>query len=103
MRPGEEYREPTEAEWEEFEKHFRHRKMALGDCYRPYGTDCPHEHASVRCPMLRMDPQQLSRLLQIEKNTHYLLAEARENRWEGEIQGLEETLVHIAEKKAQSG
>jgi hypothetical protein len=103
LRPGEEYREPTEAEWEEFEKHFRHRKMALGDCYRPYGTDCPHEHACVRCPMLRMDPQQLSRLLQIEKNTHDLLAEARENRWEGEIQGLEETLVHIAEKKAQSG
>ena len=103
LRPGEEYREPTEAEWEEFEKHFRHRKMALGDCYRPYGTDCPHEHACVRCPMLRMDPQQFSRLLQIEKNTHDLLAEARENRWAGEIQGLEETLVQIAEKKAQSG
>ena len=57
--PSEEYREPTEAEWEEFEKHFRHRKMALGDCYRPYRTDCPYEHACVRCPMLRMDPEQL--------------------------------------------
>lgn len=101
LRPGEEYREPTEAEWAEFEKHFRHRKMALGDCYRPYGTDCPHEHACVRCPMLRMDPEQLPRLLQIEGNTHDLLAEARENGWAGEVQGLEETLVHIGEKKAQ--
>lgn len=101
LRPTEEYREPTEAEWQDFEKHFRHRKMAPGDCYRPYGTDCPHEHACVRCPMLRMDPEQLPRLLQIERNTHDLLSEARENGWEGEIQGLEETLLHIGEKKAQ--
>jgi hypothetical protein len=48
-----------------------------------------------------MDPEQLPRLLQIEMNTHDLLAEARENRWEGEIQGLEETLLHIHEKKTQ--
>lgn len=101
LRPTEEYREPTAAEWQDFEKHFRHRKMALGDCYRPYETDCPHEHACVRCPMLRMDPEQLPRLLQIEKNTHDLLSEARENGWEGEAQGLEETLLHIDEKKAQ--
>ncbi len=101
VRPGEEYREPTEAEWKEFETHFRHRKMALGDCYRPYGTDCPHEHACVRCPMLRMDPDQLPRLLQIEQNTHDLLSEAKEKGWEGEAAGLEETLLHIGEKKAQ--
>jgi hypothetical protein len=37
LRPSEEYREPTETEWDEFERHFRHRKMALGDYYRPYG------------------------------------------------------------------
>ena len=101
FRPSEEYREPTDSEWKEFEKHFRHRKMALGDSYRPYGTDCPHEHACVRCPMLRMDPVQLPRLLQIEKNTHDLLSEARENGWHGEAEGLEETLVHIGEKKEQ--
>jgi hypothetical protein len=59
----------TEQEWEEFSHHFRHRKMALGECYRPYGTPCPHEHACVRCHMLRMDPVQPPRLLQIEENT----------------------------------
>lgn len=101
LRPTEEYREPTEQEWTEFATHFRRRRMALGDCYRPYGTDCPHEHAYVRCPMLRMDPAQKPRLLQIEDNTHELLAEAHENNWEGEVKGLEVTLVHIGEKKAQ--
>src|SRR6266487_2864660 len=98
---SEEYREPTEAEWREFEQHFRRRKLALGDCYRPYGTDCPHEHACVRCPMLRMDPDQLPRLLSIEQDTHRLLAEARANGWDGEVLALETTLHHIVEKKAQ--
>jgi site-specific recombinase XerD len=101
FRPPEEYRAPTEEEWDEFAKHFRRRRMALGDCYRPYGSACPHEHACVRCPMLRMDPTQLPRLLQIEQNTLELLTEARERDWTGEAAGLEETLVHIAEKKAQ--
>jgi hypothetical protein len=71
-RPSQEYREPTTQEWDGFQQHFRRRRMALGDCYRPYGTDCPHEHACVRCPMLRMDPDQLPRLLQIEHDTHRL-------------------------------
>jgi site-specific recombinase XerD len=101
LRAAAEYREPTDQEWEEFAAHFRHRKMALGDCYRPYGTDCPHEHACVRCPMLRMDPAQLPRLIQIEQNTHTLLAEAKQQGWEGEVRGLEETLHHLGEKKAQ--
>lgn len=102
LRPEVEYREPTEEEWEEFSKHFRRRKMALGDCYRPYGSDCPHEHACVRCPMLRMDPNQLPRLLEIEQNTVDLLAEAENNGWEGEESGLKETLQHIQEKKGQA-
>jgi len=100
-RPSQEYREPTTQEWDGFQQHFRRRRMALGDCYRPYGSDCPHEHACVRCPMLRMDPTQLPRLLQIEHDTHRLLAEAKEKGWEGEAAGLEETLHHIADKKAQ--
>lgn len=100
-RPPEEYRAPTEEEWAEFAKHFRRRRMGLGDCYRPYGTACPHQHACVRCPMLRMDPAQLPRLLQIEQNTVELLTEAREHGWEGETAGLEETLVHIAEAQVE--
>lgn len=102
FRPPHEYREPTDAEWAEFAQHFRRRKMALGDCYRPYGTDCPHEHACVRCPMLRMDVEQLPRLVQIEADTYRLLDEARRKNWEGEAEGLETTLVHIKVKQAQA-
>jgi hypothetical protein len=79
LRPSEEYREPTAAEWAEF------------------------EHACVRCPMLRMDPDQLPRLLAIEQDTHRLLAEARANGWDGEALALETTtLTAVGEKKAQA-
>ena len=44
LRPAEEYRTPTEAEWEEFLGHFQRRKVELGDCGRAYGTACHHEH-----------------------------------------------------------
>lgn len=101
LRPDVEYREPSAEEWAPFEQHFRRRKMALGDCYRPYQTPCPHEHACVRCPMLRMDPTQLPRLVQIEADIHRLLDEAREHGWDGEVQGLEVTVQAIAEKKGQ--
>jgi integrase len=102
LRPGEEYREPTDAEWAEFRDHFSLRKVALGTCHRPYGTPCQHEHACVRCPMLRLDPAQVPRLLQIEANTRERLDEARRMQWLGEVAALEESLRHIAGKKQQA-
>ena len=56
LRPSEEYRLPTDEEWEEFLGHFARRKVALGDCGRAYGTSCVHEHSCIRCPLLRPDP-----------------------------------------------
>ncbi len=47
QRPSEEYREPTDTEWEEFRDHFSLRQVALGRCDRPYGTPCQHEHAQL--------------------------------------------------------
>jgi integrase len=47
LRPGEEYRTPTDAEWEEFLGHFEHRKLSLGTCGRTYGTPCIHEHSCL--------------------------------------------------------
>jgi integrase len=102
QRPSEEYREPTDAEWTEFRDHFSLRKVALGTCHRPYGTPCQHEHACVRCPMLRLDLAQVPRLLQIEDNTRERLAEAKRMQWLGEVAALEESLRHIAEKKQQA-
>lgn len=58
MRPSAEYREPTEQEWREFQQHFQLRKLALGECGRPYGSPCKHEHACIRCPSLRIDPKE---------------------------------------------
>lgn len=37
IRPSEEYREPTDSEWTEFNEHFALRKVELGTCGRPYG------------------------------------------------------------------
>ena len=47
MRPSEEYRPATTEEWQEFEENFDKRKVELGSCGRPYGTDCQHEHAPL--------------------------------------------------------
>ncbi|MGX1494952.1 tyrosine-type recombinase/integrase [Streptomyces tendae] len=91
-RPAAEYREPTEQEWDEFQKHFELRKVELGTCGRPYGTPCAHEHACVRCPMLRVDPQQRRRLEEIIRNLGDRIDEARVNGWLGEVQGLQISL-----------
>ena len=56
LRPGEEYRTPTDEEWAEFVGHFERRKVAVGDCGRSYDTPCIHEHSCLRCPLLRPTP-----------------------------------------------
>lgn len=47
LRPAEEYRTPTDAEWEDFLGHFERRKLSVGTCARAYGTACVHEHAPL--------------------------------------------------------
>ncbi|MFJ9824905.1 site-specific integrase [Streptomyces sp. NPDC101160] len=47
LRPAEEYRTPTDAEWEDFLGHFERRKLSVGTCARAYGTACIHEHAPL--------------------------------------------------------
>ena len=89
IRPEAEYREPTQQEWTEFQQHFHERRLELGSCGRPYGTPCQHEHACVRCPMLRMDPRQRARLAEIIGNLEDRIKEARLNGWLGEARGLQ--------------
>ncbi|MDP8927233.1 MAG: site-specific integrase, partial [Actinomycetota bacterium] len=101
LRDSSEYRDITAEEWAEFEKHFQLRRVALGDCFRPYGTACVHEHACIRCPHLRLDPAQKPLLDDIEANTRLRLAEAGEKGWLGETAALEETLHHIGRKRTQ--
>jgi integrase len=98
LRPGEEYRDLTPAEWDQFLHHFELRKVALGVCTRDFGTPCAHEHSCVRCPQLRPDPAQEPRLTEIRDNLEARIAEARREGWLGEIAGLEATLEAAKQK-----
>jgi integrase-like protein len=101
LRPAEEYRAPTEEEWEEFLGHFERRRVALGDCGRAYGTSCIHEHSCIRCPLLRVDPAQRPRLEDIRVNLAARIAEAEREGWNGEAEGLKVSLAAADAKLAQ--
>lgn len=100
LRPAEEYRVPTEQEWDEFLGHFQHRKLALGTCGRSYATPCIHEHACLRCPLMRPDPDKRNRLVEIRDNLIARIAEARQQGWLGEVEGLQVSL-HAARHKLE--
>lgn len=102
VRPSEEYRTPTDTEWEEFLGHFERRKLALGDCARAYGSTCIHEHSCVRCPLLRIDPAQQHRLKEIRSNLIARIDEAEREGWTGEAEGLKVSLAAAEEKLAQA-
>lgn len=101
LRPVEEYRTVTPEEWDEFLGHFERRKLALGDCGRAYGTDCAHEHACVRCPVLIVHPSERPRLVEIRDNLLARILEAEREGWLGEVEGLQSSLTHAEEKLAQ--
>ncbi|MGH3608458.1 MAG: tyrosine-type recombinase/integrase, partial [Pseudonocardiaceae bacterium] len=100
QRPEVEYREPSEEEWREFQQHFQLRKLELGECGRPYGTPCKHEHACIRCPSLRLDPRGRPRLVEIIANLRDRIEEAKLNGWLGEVAGLNASLQAAARKLA---
>lgn len=101
LRPSEEYRTPTDEEWQEFLGHFERRKVSVGTCARAFGTPCIHEHACVRCPMLWPDPGQRSRLVEIRDNTLARIEEAEREGWLGEVEGLRVSLAGAEDKLAQ--
>jgi len=101
LRPSQEYRRPTDAEWDEFLGHFERRRVALGDCGRAYGTSCIHEHSCVRCPLLRADPAQRQRLIDIRDNLVSRVREAEHEGWLGEAEGLKVSLAGARDKLAQ--
>ena len=47
IRPSEEYRTPTDEEWDAFLAHFEKRKVSVGTCGRAFGTPCIHEHVPL--------------------------------------------------------
>jgi integrase len=101
LRPGQEYRVPTDEEWQDFLGHFERRKVALGTCARAYGTPCLHEHACLRCPMLWPDSAQRPRVVELIDNLGARIAEAERESWLGEVDGLQVSLASARDKLAQ--
>ncbi|MFI7123748.1 tyrosine-type recombinase/integrase [Amycolatopsis sp. NPDC049868] len=101
LRPGEEYRTPTDDEWDTFLAHFEKRKLSLGTCARAFGTSCIHEHACLRCSLLRPDASQRDRLIEIRDNLIDRISEAEREGWLGEVEGLEISLAGAEDKLVQ--
>ncbi|MER5549770.1 site-specific integrase [Streptomyces sp. NPDC002589] len=101
LRPVEEYRAVTPEEWDEFLGHFQRRKLSLGECGRAYGTDCVHEHACIRCPVLITGSDEMPRLVEIRDNLIERITEAEQEGWIGEVEGLGYSLSAAEEKIAQ--
>ncbi|MFD1211156.1 tyrosine-type recombinase/integrase [Arthrobacter sp. GCM10027362] len=98
LNPQADQRDITEKEWEEFQQYFVERKLSLGSCGRAWGTSCEHEHACVRCGLLRPDPEALDRFIDIRNNLRDRIIEAKENGWFGEVEGLEVSLLAAEDK-----
>jgi integrase len=103
LRPTDEYRVPTDAEWAEFLGHFERRKVATGTCGRAFGTPCIHEHSCLRCSMHWPDPAQRHRIAEIRDNLTARIAEAEREGWLGEIEGLKISLAGAEDKLTQIG
>jgi integrase len=101
LRPADEYRDVTPAEWGEFEDHFAKRKIAIGDCMRAYGTSCVHEYACEQCKLARPDPGARPRLQRTRDSLHEQASEARERGWHGETERLTYILAGIQDKLDQ--
>lgn len=100
-RPSEEYRTPTDQEWDSFLAHFEKRKVSVGTCARAFGSPCVHEHACVRCSLLRPDPAQRARLEEIRDNLEARIIEAKREGWLGEVEGLQVSYSGAKDKIAQ--
>ncbi|MFF1840010.1 hypothetical protein ACFVXE_38605 [Streptomyces sp. NPDC058231] len=100
-RPSEEYRTPTDEEWDSFLGHFEKRKLSIRTCGRAFSTPCVHEHACLRCAMLRPDPAERPRLVDIRGNLTDRIAEARREGSLGEVEGLETSHAGAEDKLSQ--
>jgi hypothetical protein len=100
VRPNEEYRQPTAEELQAFADHFGRRRVELGDCVRPYGSGCTHEHACIRCQFLTLHPDAGHRLNAIEQDLRQRIGTAQQQNWLADVEQLRVTLKRLEEKKA---
>ncbi|NYI99956.1 integrase [Nocardioides thalensis] len=98
VTPQPDQRDITDEEWDAFQQHFVERKLSLGSCGRAWGSPCAHEHACIRCSLLRPDPEALDRFIDIRDNLGARIQEAKDNGWLGEVEGLEVSLLATQDK-----
>ncbi|MCB5292229.1 hypothetical protein [Arthrobacter sp. SO3] len=67
----------------------------------PLTSGCQHEHACLRCALLRPDPSQINRLQDIIDNLEERITEAEQHGWLGDAEGLRVTLNSAEMKLAQ--
>ncbi|MFC9425759.1 integrase [Streptomyces sp. NPDC056987] len=104
FRPGEEHRIPTEDERDAFPARFEKRKVPIGTCARVFGSPPHiHEHACVRCSLLRPDPTQRAQPAEIRDNLIARIPEAETEGRLGEVEGLQVSLAGAEEKLSQLG
>ncbi|MGW0820687.1 integrase [Streptomyces sp. NPDC002845] len=101
LRPAEEYRTATAEEWDQFLGHIEKRTVSVGTCARAFGSPCIHEHACVRCSLLRPDPPRRTRSEEIRDNLIARIAEAEREGRPGEGEGLQVSLAGAEERLAQ--
>lgn len=89
---------PPPKRWDQYLRHFEKRKLSIGTCARAFGTPCIHEHACVRCSLLRPDPAQRTPLAEIRDNVIARIAEAQTEGRLGEVEGLQVSLAGAEEK-----
>ena len=73
----------------------------MGTCARAFGSACIHEHACVRCSLLRPRSAQRHRLEEIRANLPDRIAEAEREGWLGEVEGLQVSLAGAEDKLNQ--
>lgn len=72
---------PTDEEWVEFLGHFERSRLSLGAALTP---PCIHQHACIRCPLLRPDPAQRPLPAEIRDNLIRRIDEAQRESCVGE-------------------
>ena len=101
LRPSEEYRVPDRAGMGRVPRPLR-TPQSRPRHLRPFLRHaCIHEHACLRCPLLRPDPAERYRLVEIRDNLIARIAEARHQGWLGEVEGLQISLDGARQKLEQ--
>jgi hypothetical protein len=84
-----------------FADHFGRRQVELGDCVRPYGSGCAHEHACILCDFLSVHPDASQRLDEIKDELRRRIDNAQEQNWLADVEQFRVTMRRLDEKWLQ--